>query len=519
MPPNETPSLELDSLDSLSDPDLDPDSPLAIRPKWMPPPPSPSGRRIFTRRRLITALASFIAFYLAVCLLRAVPPFAHPLPPYSGQYAVASVDIEAPLPDAPRRVASVFDLESVLFTLYYPSEAAPSARHRPWLDRPIGPTARGYARLIGLDIFPIRWLFSSVLWVLAGPVRIPAAVDAPLVASDGDRLPVIVFSHGMASSRTDYTAYIGELASRGFIVAAVEHRDGSCPGSVIAPDRPVLALPSPAHLGSNLTRSAFKRAQMAVRTAEMLDTIHVLRALDAGRGPDILAANPRHEGLHLSSFRDRLALKDGLALAGHSMGATAVLRAVHALPAPVPVIALDPGKESGPLSPDDAEDGLAGPLLVLHSAAWSRPSPGLFYGRPHFDAIRDFVAASLRRSSSAWFLTGLDTAHPSISDAPLLEPMLLRLATGFRLHDPLASTRRHANLSAEFLGLSTGHAKRSTRLPPSGSLLAESVTHPSFDHWLSERRLSFPQDWASQWEIHVSPAAAHEPGNILSNQA
>ncbi|KAF4587190.1 hypothetical protein GQ602_003883 [Ophiocordyceps camponoti-floridani] len=509
MPPNETPSLELDSLDSLSDADLGPDSPLAVRPKWMPSPPSRSGRRIFTRLRLVTALASLIIFHLVVCLLRAIPPFARPLPPYSGRYAVGSVDIEAPLPDAPRRVASVFDLDSVLFTLYYPSEASVSSvRLRPWLDRPIGPTARGFARLIGLDIFPVRWLFSSVLWVLAGPVRIPAAVDAPLLASDGDRLPVIVFSHGMASSRTDYTAYIGELASRGFVVAAVEHRDGSCPGSVIAPHRPVLALPGPAYLRPNLTRSAFKRAQMAVRTAEMLDTIRVLRALNAGRGPDIMAANPRHEGLHLSSFRDRLALKDRLALAGHSMGATAVLQA-----------------ESGPLSPPhDAEDGLAGPLLVLHSAAWSRPSSSLFYGRPHFDAVRDFVAASLRRSSSAWFLTGLDTAHPSISDAPLLEPMLLRLATGFRLRDPLASTRRHANLSAEFLGLSAGHANRPTRPPSSGSLLAESVTHPSFDHWLSrERSLSFPHDLASQWEIHVSPAAAadddDEPGKIPNDQA
>lgn len=60
------------------------------------------------------------------------------------------------------------------------------------------------------------------------------------------RFPIFLFSHGMASSRTDYTHYLGSLAGRGHVVAAVEHRDGSAPASVVmssdAAGRTVLAM-------------------------------------------------------------------------------------------------------------------------------------------------------------------------------------------------------------------------------------------------------------------------------------
>ena len=89
--------------------------------------------------------------------------------------------------------------------------------------------------------------------MLAGSSEIPASVDVPLASSvperysdvqpdeeartglkrTSERFPVIIFSHGMASSRTSYSQYCGELASRGYVVAAIEHRDGSGPGTVV----------------------------------------------------------------------------------------------------------------------------------------------------------------------------------------------------------------------------------------------------------------------------------------------
>lgn len=63
--------------------------------------------------------------------------------------------------------------------------------------------------------------------------RVPAIVGAPPLAK-GKRMPIIVFSHGLGTSRLFYTSQILELASHGYCVASLDHTydvEGTvCPG-------------------------------------------------------------------------------------------------------------------------------------------------------------------------------------------------------------------------------------------------------------------------------------------------
>ncbi|KAI9163972.1 putative phospholipase A2 [Paramyrothecium foliicola] len=546
---------------------LDPDAPLAMapssptststsspppdaqmpmpRPKWLNP--GRSGRRTATTIAdrlarwasaasawLLAALrprptwryllCAAVSLYALACVVRGVPLLASPLPGYTGEHRVGAVDVEVPLA-APRRVSDVtfkrggdgagpaFEVETVLFTVYYPvAHAARSPRPRHyWIPKPVAVTAEGYAKLAGINNFILRPVLTFALWAIGGGITIPAEVDVPLLGSEGDssssvqKFPVMVFSHGMASSRTDYTHYLGELASRGHVVAAIEHRDGSSPGSLVqntktGKDRKVISFQY-----KDLQTSADDPAmdivrmhtdQLAFRDVEIRETVDVLRRINDGHGADVRAANARGEGTHFADWAGRLDF-DHLTIGGHSYGATGALQALKGAPsADNPAIGgviLDPGKSSGPLNHD-----VAVPVLVVHSTSWSS-AVSAFYGRPHFDTVRDLTRSVLRRTRerASWFLTSLGTSHPSVTDAPLLEPLLLSWTTGASANVKEA-LKEYVRVTSDFFNfLEKGKAT---------GVLDEEVTHDTYNHWVSdERAATYPAELAKFWEVHISP--------------
>lgn len=539
MPRQNSVDLELNTLSPYSS-DSDPDLPLTMsepaapapKPRWLDPRPSTWYNRIATSPSLHHCTAylrsllrprlswryvacSVVGVYVLYCFVTWQPFFSSRLPAYSGPHSVGAIDLEIPL-EKPKRISDTvlknskepaFEVESVLFTVYYPAVKGAKSRAalHPWVPKPISLTAEGYARAAGVNNFLIRPIFTFALWLLVGSIKIPAKVDVPLLGSDsqskdGQKFPVMVFSHGAVSSRTDYTHYLGELASRGHVIAALEHRDGSCPGTMVQikdkKDRPVFLLKQGDLISDPpMNDTILKREQLAFRTEEILQTIRVLRDVNNGKGSDIFTSSSRHEGQALDAWANRLDFNH-LTINGHSYGATGALQALktanttNANPA-IGGIALDPGKSSGQLNAD-----VPVPLLVVHSNSWSK-THSIFFGRPHFDTVVDLVRGVRDKVGSAWFLTSVGTAHPSVTDAPLLQPLLLNFATGATA-DVRKALGEYVKITLDFLEFTSTDKKN--------GVLGEAVTHEKYGEWVSEeRKKSFPKEFAKYWEVHVSP--------------
>ncbi|KAI0025936.1 PAF acetylhydrolase [Xylariomycetidae sp. FL0641] len=480
------------------------------------------------------------ALYLLYCWLSSLPLFAHSLPPYSGPYAVGAVDIEAPL-ESPRLAddarfraskQNAFELRTVLFTLYYPAERVASRRPlHSWIPKPISVTAKGYAKFAHIGNFITNAILTGAVKLLVGGIRIPAQVDVPLAGPEAtlraelgtkqetqtilegelEGFPVIVFSHGMASSRTDYTHYAGELASRGYVVAMIEHRDGSCPGSVIKqagkPDEVRLTFrQSEVEFpdGKKLETDEFKKAQLNFREAEIEETVRILKLINSGYGKDVFQKNPYNEGFDLRNWAGSLNT-DAMIIAGHSYGATGALQALKGgqsqeRPFKGGII-LDPGKSSGQLNED-----ISVPVLVIHSNSWSSKY-SLFYGRAHFDVVAELVQTNNDHGHPSWFMTSLGTSHPSVTDAPLLEPLLLRWTTGAKIN-VYEGLRQYVHMTEDFLWFLEKGEKR--------NLLDEEAEFPQYDGgrgfgvWKpgqGQNREAEGQwwDWRRYWQVHVAP--------------
>lgn len=502
------------------------------------------------RLRWRYVLGAVTAIYVVYCYIFSLPLLARPLPQYTGPYPVGAVDIETPTTE-PRVIdeavfedtkENAFELETVLFTLYYPA-AQHAVSHKPkhyWIPRPISATGEGYAKFAHINKYFIGKLVTGGLATMLGSIEIPAQVDVPLadlvsIATETPEIrddmkevekviqiqkgghPVIVFSHGMASRRTDYTHYAGELASRGYVVALLEHRDGSCPGSVILRpgyadqvrmtfDASEVGTPS----GRTFTVDEFKRAQLDFREAEIEEVVHILQLINEGHGKDVYKKNSRGEGADLGNWKGRLNT-DEMVVAGHSYGATGAMQALRGGPsAKRPFrggIILDPGKSSGRLN-----DDIRVPVLVVHSNSWSSRS-SVFYGRAHFDAVFDIVENNVLRGTPSWFATSLGTAHPSVTDAPLIEPLILSWTTGARI-DVDEALRQYVHVTEDFLWFLTTGGRR--------GLLAERAEFPRYDEgsgfgvWKPGQNGSVEGggggevdgpwfDWRRYWQVHVSP--------------
>ncbi|EOA89130.1 hypothetical protein ACJQWK_09290 [Exserohilum turcicum] len=484
-----------------------------------------------TPRRFLVLGSAGVLF---VTFILALTPITSPLPPYTGPYEVGILDVEtevekkvihdAVLKDTGNKA---FELETLAITLYYPSSLPLAPQHRrpwarPWLPQPASLIAEGYARLAGVP--KLSSVFKFAMWAFGSSTVIPGVVDAPILSSsehilgddnefdkaiseaqkehhelkrDGDSatLPCMVFTHGMAGMSQSYAHYLGSIASHGYVVAAVEHRDGSGPGTIIhrpnGTERTVWHLKledleaSPA-----MTILDLKAAQLNFREAEISETIKLFARLNAGDAP-VVNLKPDSPRNALPGFKNRLDLS-AVTVSGHSYGATGAMQALKSAgTASMPInggIALDPGKESGPLNKD-----MDVPILVLQSGKWTDDQTQFYDQGWHFNVVRKIIESV----NTGWFMTLAGSAHPSCTDAPLIVPLIMKWVTGTTLSSQQA-LHEYIDASVAFLEyLRTGEKK---------GVLASPVTNakgPFLDNGENRDMVSGPH--GAQWEVHVVP--------------
>ncbi|MER6349333.1 alpha/beta hydrolase [Streptomyces sp. NPDC001595] len=324
---------------------------------------------------------------VALTAMGPVAAWAFPVPVFpepSGHFAVGTRVVQW---TDPRRgesfTADPHDRRTVVVQLWYPAQqSAAGAQRAQYLGRSESEArtvSDALARQVGLPGFLVDGVPRA---------RSRSVFDAP-VAGGGGRFPVVLFSPGSGGVRTQNTAWAEELASHGYVVAALDHPYDSA-AVVLADGRTIQG--KTASTGDRDKDNELAADWTAVRAADLR---FVLTQLDRlGRGEITGPLTGR-----LDSGR--------VAVSGHSMGGAAALQAArqdHRFDA---VIDLD-GYPHGSTSPL-----LHQPTLALTQAI--TPETDRRYLPRLTKALKHSTATSYR-------LTIPGTAHLTFMDGPLYLP-------------------------------------------------------------------------------------------------
>ncbi|GIF16248.1 hypothetical protein Ate01nite_62800 [Actinoplanes teichomyceticus] len=355
---------------------------------------------------------------VGLVLVGAVAAGALPVPTFprlSGPSAVGTTVVQWTDPArAEAATPDPADRRTVVVQLWYPArQVAPDTPRARYLGRTrqeADTVAAAVAGYLGAPGF-----------LLDGPTRAHshAVLDAAPAAG---RFPVVLFSPGLGGVRTQNTAWAEDLASRGYLVAGIDHPYDSA-AVVLADGRTVATRIAASGDPDEDDRRRISWA--TVRAADLSFVLTQLGRLDSGE-----LAGPLTGRLDTARA----------AATGHSLGGAAAMRAAQRDPRFTAVINLDGGL--------DADQGpLRQPVLVLTHAVQDQ-------------ADADYVARVAKvldgGRATGYRLSVPGSAHLTFTDAPLYLPPVRALVGSL---GAVHSVRMTADTSAAFLDATLyGHA-------------------------------------------------------------
>nr|CAH0098331.1 unnamed protein product [Daphnia galeata] len=356
-----------------------------------------------------------------------------PIP--SGKYVVGCTDI---MIGGPNKEDGCF------LRMYYPSQIKDtyehSSRWASWL--PHQKYVEGYTIVLGMIPFFGKKLIS---WAF-GNSYIPVVVDAELC--NEQRFPVIVFSHGLTACRTAYSTFCSDISSHGFIVAAIEHRDGSAcmtysleteqnsKGGLVESWIPYVPMQF------EKDDMPFRQEQLQIRTRECSQTLDLLLKLNDG----VDIKHVLQSTVDLGMFKGVMDLSIPV-IAGHSFGSATLLRTLAADKRFKIGMAMDAWM--WPLKDEiELAQSVEQPLLFINMEA--------FQTAPNLKAMKRFTVDADHTERRVVTLKG--SVHKNQVDLPFLLPLYLRRLTGSHsVIDPVLAMELNNRITLLYLSKHLGH--------------------------------------------------------------
>ncbi|KAG6002443.1 hypothetical protein E4U21_003085 [Claviceps maximensis] len=519
------------------------------------------------------------------------------LPNYTGPYNVGFMDIEVParrpgpVSNLKRSGKPVLRLDTVLMGIYYPcdltktSEAAggvANLRRVNWMPGPKIATSKGYAKFLNIPAAPITgYLACTSLFT-----KLPAFRNAELAdywagkapeenvssnkrhdadgkgcsGSEKPVFPVIIFSHGLGGSRLCYSTICGELASFGFVVVAVEHRDGSGARTLVNLPENVDAAEiesSTAEIVSgNEARdhgaknkkiqrkeqsgvnpyyimdyilpkdnaqdtsphnprgvdSTLRTAQIELRLEEIKEVYRVLTSINDGKGDEIARMNLRKKGnigsssmglagISWSSWEGSMFL-DKVTAMGHSFGGATTVQLCRdqSLTWLGQGVILDAWGQGTPPRGDDPNNIVSKPIMAISSEAFT-------HWKDNFERVVGFCQEARESGALCWMLTIVGSTHLAMTDFAILYPQWMSFFMKSMVN-PVRACGLTTMMSLEFLSLTLprDHLKHQTWVNEDLLFSAEAPSEPEDalredhapdDKWVAVR-LKIPHEFSNR---------------------
>lgn len=170
-------------------------------------------------------------------------------------------------------------------------------------------------------------IMGKILSLLFGSMTTPASWNAR--PRTGEKYPLIVFSHGLGAFRTIYSAIGIDLASHGFIVATVEHRDGSASATYYFNDQSAAEKGNKTWLYLKTLKPGedevpLRHEQVQQRAKECSQALNLILCVDC----ETPMKNVLDIDFDIKQLKDSID-RSKVAIIGHSFGGATVLQALN----------------------------------------------------------------------------------------------------------------------------------------------------------------------------------------------